>query len=172
MAIQETHLSQIQTDEIQDSWYGKRLKIISTIDPDHPNAAGVAVALNYDLVNTGPEVQSHIIIRGRALCVSVPRHDNQTLTTLVVYPPNDNMTNLASFYNDLTAKWLELNLPVPDLIVGDHNVCEEPCDQSNNCEDQLDAIHALVRFKSMFCMKDGWCAANPTEQQYTYTHHG
>ncbi|KAF9058520.1 hypothetical protein BDP27DRAFT_1432637 [Rhodocollybia butyracea] len=68
LAVVETHMSQNQVDEISDSFYGKRMKIHSTLDPAHPNAAGVAIILNYNCINT-EHAKTHIVIPGRAIYV-------------------------------------------------------------------------------------------------------
>ncbi|KAE9382847.1 DNase I-like protein, partial [Gymnopus androsaceus JB14] len=152
-------------------FYGKRLKIHSTIDPDHPNAAGTAIVLNYDLVNT-EQVKTHIVIPGRAICITIPHYANKTLTILGIYAPNENMTVNREFWEQLTDAWLKLNLPVVDMILGDYNVVEEPADRSNNRSDNQAAVEALVNFKSLFRVKDRWRATYPTDRKYTYTHHG
>ncbi|KIK59127.1 hypothetical protein GYMLUDRAFT_245557 [Collybiopsis luxurians FD-317 M1] len=173
MAVQETHLSSTQAQEIQDSYIGKNLKIFSSLDPSRPNAASIAIALNYNLVNTETDiVKTYNLIPGHALCITVPFSGKETFTSLAVYAPNESMTANWEFWNDLTKKWLILNLPVPDQILGDTNIVEEAPDQSNNRTDDQSAVAALTQFKNLFRLKDGWRAINPSEWQYTHVHQG
>ncbi|KIK52925.1 hypothetical protein GYMLUDRAFT_250758 [Collybiopsis luxurians FD-317 M1] len=173
MAVQETHLSSTQAQEIQDSYIGKNLKIFSSLDPSRPNAAGIAIALNYNLVNTETDVvKTYNLIPGHALCITVPFSGKETFTSLAVYALNESMTANREFWNDLTKKWLTLNLPVPDQILGDTNIVEEAPDRSNNRIDDQSAVEALTQFKNLFHLKDGWRAINPSEQQYTHVHQG
>ncbi|KAJ7713543.1 hypothetical protein B0H16DRAFT_1478600 [Mycena metata] len=52
MAVGETHLTEAQIEEIESAVGGRnRLRIFSSIDPDHPNKGGVAVVLNKDITN-------------------------------------------------------------------------------------------------------------------------
>lgn len=53
MAVGETHPTEDQIDEIEGTAYlGQScLKIFNSIDPNHPNRAGVVVVLNKDITN-------------------------------------------------------------------------------------------------------------------------
>jgi hypothetical protein len=54
-------ISSNQTDEINNVYMN--LKIFSSIDPDHPNAQGVAIALNGQITNT-QNIKTTVISRG------------------------------------------------------------------------------------------------------------
>ena len=63
---------------------------INSINPDQPNAAGIAAILNKESTNVEG-------IPGRALLMSHPWHKKEILTSLTLYAPNDSATSLASF---------------------------------------------------------------------------
>ncbi|KAJ3751592.1 Endonuclease/exonuclease/phosphatase, partial [Lentinula raphanica] len=171
LAVQETHLSQAQVEEINQSWFGKQLLVFNTIDPDHANAAGTAIVLNKDLVNTNM-VKVHDIVPGRTFCLKLPWYQNKTLTILATYAPNDSMTSNKQFWELLTDKWLKTELPVPDIFMGDHNLVEEGFDRTTGKADNHEATAAFVTFKSLFTMKDGWRKYNPDTREFTHTHWG
>ncbi|KAJ3771153.1 Endonuclease/exonuclease/phosphatase, partial [Lentinula raphanica] len=171
LGVQETHLSSNQVDQINQSWIGKKISVLNTIDPEHPNAAGTAIALNRDLVNT-QMVDTYYIIPGRALCITIPWSKDNTLTVLVTYAPNDSMASNKEFWASLTDKWLSLKLPIPDVFMGDHNIVEEGFDRTTGKADNYDATEAFVTFKSLFQMRDGWRRYNPEVREFTHTHWG
>jgi hypothetical protein len=78
VALQETHLN----DEGFDSFcnlYQQRLVIINSSDPDRPSqSAGVAFALNKDIVST-EDITVEEIIPGRALLLDITWRDGQRL---------------------------------------------------------------------------------------------
>ncbi|KAJ3821333.1 Endonuclease/exonuclease/phosphatase, partial [Lentinula raphanica] len=171
LAVQETHLSLTQVTEINQSWFGKKLLVFNTIDPDHTNAAGTAIVLNRDLVNANM-AKVYYIVPGRALCLKIPWYKNDTLTILVTYAPNDSMTSNKLFWELLTDEWLKTMLPVPDIFLGDHNLVEEGFDRTTGKADNYEATAAFVTFKSLFIMKDGWRKYNPDTREFTHTHWG
>jgi hypothetical protein len=67
LATQETHLNDVHINRIHNL-FDKRIKIYHSIDPNQPNAKGVAIVLNKEITNTTNVVVSEII-PGRALLV-------------------------------------------------------------------------------------------------------
>ncbi|KAJ3826135.1 Endonuclease/exonuclease/phosphatase, partial [Lentinula raphanica] len=171
LAVQETHLSPTQVTEINQSWFGKKLLVFNTINPDHTNAAGTAIVLNRDLVNANM-AKVYYIVPGRALCLKIPWYKNDTVTILATYAPNDSMTSNKLFWELLTDEWLKTMLPVPDIFMGDHNLVEEGFDRTTGKADNYEATAAFVTFKSLFTMKDGWRKYNPDTREFTHTHWG
>ncbi|KAJ3833925.1 hypothetical protein F5878DRAFT_503359, partial [Lentinula raphanica] len=93
-------------------------------------------------------------------------------TLLGTYAPNDSMSNNKEFWKLLTESWLQKRLPVPDLFMGDHNIVEEGFDRTTGRADNYEATEALVIFKSLFEMRDGWRRYNPDTRDFTHTHWG
>ncbi|KAK7045899.1 hypothetical protein VNI00_007330 [Paramarasmius palmivorus] len=80
------------------------------------------------------------------------------------------MAQNQAFWEELTAMWLQLKLPVPDIMLGDCNIVEDPSDQSNNCSDHQGAVDALTTFKSLFELRDGWRTTFPNNRAFTHRH--
>ncbi|KAE9396311.1 hypothetical protein BT96DRAFT_785151, partial [Gymnopus androsaceus JB14] len=57
-------------------------------------------------------------------------------------------------------------------LYGDRNIVEDGFDWTTGKPDQYDAMEALVQFKSLFQMKDGWQEQDPTAPEFTHTHWG
>lgn len=169
LAVGETHLSEEQVEEIENSIYGERLNIYNSIDPEHPNAKGIAIVLNRDITNT-EGVSVHYLIPGRAILLVLPWHGKHTVTILAVYAPCDTMASNEKLWNDLHSLWMSENLPVPDLVLGDTNIVEDAIDRLPHHWDDDSATEALARFKRILELKDGWRSTNPDTKAYTYTH--
>ncbi|KAF9446287.1 hypothetical protein P691DRAFT_673926 [Macrolepiota fuliginosa MF-IS2] len=129
MCLQETHLDKQQTNQINN--FHHRLKVISSIDPKHPNTKGVAIVLNSCLTTT-QRITARTLIPGRALLAEIPWHGTETLTILTIYAPNNTNKN-CSFWVTLQEMWENntTNLPWPDIMTGNFNLTEDPIDRSN-----------------------------------------
>ncbi|KAJ7577140.1 Endonuclease/exonuclease/phosphatase, partial [Mycena floridula] len=171
LGILATHLSAEQTREIQNSFYGDRMQVYSTLDPEHPNSAGMAIVLNKDLTNI-EGVKVWYLIPGRAMMVTIPWHGTETITILAVYPPNDTMTNNAAFWRELIEIFIESDIPIPNFILGDMNVTEDKIDRLPECEDDTNASVAHAAFKTLLGMQDGWRKENEGVKEFTHTHMG
>ncbi|KAJ7055337.1 Endonuclease/exonuclease/phosphatase [Mycena amicta] len=170
LVVTETHLSVKQTDEINESHMGKRLKVINSTFPENPAAKGIAVVLNRELTNT-QGVRVWYLIKGKAILVQIPWYKKRTVTVLGVYAPTESDADNRDFWNELADIWLhaESDIPVPDVIEGDFNLVEEEMDRLPHRTDDPGATAALKRFLGMLGMMDGWRRANPSEKAYTYT---
>ncbi|KAJ7580886.1 hypothetical protein C8J56DRAFT_794918, partial [Mycena floridula] len=172
-----SHLSPRQTQEIQTSFYGERMKIYSTIDPEHPDSAGgndvcpwcVAMVLNKELTNT-QGVKVWYLIPGRAILMTIPWHGKETITILFVYPLNDTMTNNAAFWRQLIQIFLESDIPIPDSMMGDMNVTEDKIDRLPEHSDDTNVVVARAALKTLLGLKDGWREANKGVKEFTHTH--
>ncbi|KAG1860934.1 hypothetical protein F4604DRAFT_1510869, partial [Suillus subluteus] len=98
LTLQETHLTP-EDETLLNETFKMRLRIILSIDPDKPNAKGVAVVINKHTTNS-EEIKKHTLIAGRAMLVIVPWHKDNKLVTLVVYAPNDPTKN-ADFWETI-----------------------------------------------------------------------
>lgn len=93
--IQETHLTNEYEAQV-DLLYLRRLWVINSKDPFCPgNSAGVAFVLNKEILNT-TNVEMTEIIPGRALAIKIKRNNNDHLTLLNIYAPN-NLTKHPEF---------------------------------------------------------------------------
>jgi hypothetical protein len=70
LAVQETHLTKSEEDNLNEI-FQTNLHIISSIDPERPNVAGVAIVLNKKLT-ASKDIITHKIKPGRALLVTIP----------------------------------------------------------------------------------------------------
>ncbi|KAG2738220.1 DNase I-like protein, partial [Suillus brevipes Sb2] len=163
LATQETHLSK-EDETSLNTIFSSRLKIISSIDPNHTNAQGVALVLNKDLTITR-EITSHEIIPGRALLVSIPWHREEKITILTIYAPNEPNKN-KTFWDEVLAKLS--TLPPPDIMLGDFNMVEDALDRLPPKSDSAGANEALARIKAEYQLRDGWRIENPDLCAYTF----
>ena len=60
--------------------------------------------------------------------MALPWHLDATLTILNIYAPNAHNEN-QTFWETLAQKWDELNLPLPDIMLGYFNIVEDSLDQ-------------------------------------------
>jgi len=106
------------------------------------------------------------IIPGRALLLNLPWKERDPHRILGIYAPNSPGDNTA-FWESLSQKWNESNLPRLDLLLGDFNVVEEGADCQPAHEDNERTVESLQNFKSSFLLWDGWRATHPTKLSYT-----
>jgi len=163
LALQETHLTKEDEDALNSS-PGFRIHVISSIDPAHTNAKGVAIVINKKLLGTSG-IKTHTLVPGRAILTIIPWQKESTLKVLAIYTPNDSLTN-QQFW-ELTQSKLR-NLPRPDLLLGDFNVVEDPLDRLPPKTDPFGPISSLHELKSHLRMKDGWRYENPDTLAYTF----
>jgi exonuclease III len=126
LALQETHLTDKQAARLNDS-YSKRLLIVNTAHPTRPNAAGVALVFNKEVIPTD-QIDVTALVDGRALVATVTWHREHQLHIMAVYAPNSPSDN-SDFWDDLLAAIEERALTKPDIVLGDFNVVEDPQDR-------------------------------------------
>ncbi|KAI5986638.1 Endonuclease/exonuclease/phosphatase [Pisolithus albus] len=163
MALQETHLSPDQANEI-NTIFTDSLHVIACIDPAQPSAKGVAITFNTRLVKTR-DIRTHELVPGRAILISMPWYQQEKLNILNVYAPNDPLNN--------QKLWEEIHdkitcLPQPDVLLGDFNIVEDAVDRLPAHADKFPAVNALRALKSHLNLQDGWRRANPSDIAFTY----
>ena len=136
LAIQESHLNEASLNNL-NTFYHKRMKIWNSEDPLNPCVGkGVAIVLNKKLISWA-EAKMTNIIPGRALLLELPWRNRKNrnsdpnearVNILAIYAPNTAQEN-ANFWSILSDKWVEGNLPIPDVMLGDFNVVEEAIDR-------------------------------------------
>ncbi|KAF9505405.1 hypothetical protein BS47DRAFT_1306663, partial [Hydnum rufescens UP504] len=165
LALQETHTTDTLISSLH-SLFGKRLLIFHSMDPDTPNSKGVAIVLNKEILHT-ENIKCQNIIPGRALLLSVQWHTS-TITVLAIYAPNPPAEN-RDFWVALHQNWDDLDLPKPDIMLGDFNLVEDALDRLPSHPDNQAAVLSLEQLKSLFHVQDGWRKSNPAPHKaYTY----
>ena len=114
LAIQESHLSETHIDTLH-GLFRKRMKIFHTIDQQRPNAKGVAIVLNKELVKTD-DAQTQEIIPGRALLLKLKWHNELTVKVLAIYAPNAPTEN-AAFWGEIARQIEDERLDKPDICL-------------------------------------------------------
>jgi ribonuclease HI/exonuclease III len=165
LAVQESHLSEMHVNQLHELFH-KRMKIFHSIDPDRPNAMGVAIVLNKELTNY-KEAKMHILTPGRAILLQTTWHANEKLNILAIYAPNAPSEN-EGLWVSLRNKWQEQKIPKPDILLGDFNMVEEAIDRLPCHTDQASAIEALQEFKTLLRLQDGWRRTYPTTRAFSY----
>ncbi|KAG1764439.1 Endonuclease/exonuclease/phosphatase [Suillus occidentalis] len=163
LALQETHLTKDE-ESILNSTPGLRLRIISSIDPTHTNAKGVALVLNKNLVSTSG-VKTHELVPGRALLIIIPWRKDDTFKILVIYAPNDPQNN-QYFWENVMSKLR--GLPHPDVMLGDFNLVEDALDRLPPKQDSSGPTSKLKELRTRLRLRDGWRTENPDTLQYTF----
>ncbi|KIN99806.1 hypothetical protein M404DRAFT_154080 [Pisolithus tinctorius Marx 270] len=175
LALQETYLNATQATSLNDT-FTDMLHVITSIDPNHPTAKGIVIALNKHLVKTC-EVKTHDIIPGRALLITMPWYQQEELNILNMYAPNDPSTydeRTVMTPSDNQCFWEMIhnkiiNLPQPDVMLGDFNIVEDSIDRIPAHLDHANAVSALRALKSHLNSQDGWHQTNPSDLTFTYS---
>jgi exonuclease III len=164
LVLQETHLT-LDEEEILNTRFEKDWLIISSINPNSPNARGVAIILNKRYTNS-TNIEKKEIIPGRALQITMPWRKELKLTILAIYAPNDSGSNEA-FWSEIREK-IDPHRK-PDIMLGDFNLVEDALDRLPAHRDHQGATEELANLKSVLNFQDGWRHENPDEKNYTYT---
>ncbi|KAF9033818.1 Endonuclease/exonuclease/phosphatase, partial [Panaeolus papilionaceus] len=165
LAVQETHLIPERVDNLTMRY--PRLHIINSHDPNQSNAKGVAIIMNKHRTRW-QETRSTEIIPGRAMMVTTPWKQDETLNILAIYAPNDAESQI-SFWNDVQ-RYLEDNteIPKPDIMLGDFNVVENKSDRDPPNRDPQAVVESLQNFRLNYDLQDVWRNENPNELTFTY----
>ncbi|EIN11220.1 DNase I-like protein, partial [Punctularia strigosozonata HHB-11173 SS5] len=147
--------------------YGKRLWIHNSADPERPsNSAGVAFVLNRDVVST-KSCNVTTIEKGRAIAITLPWHDRDTVTLLNVYAPNEPGRH-AAFWGRIERMRRENEIPQVDFMLGDFNIVEDDIDRAPPRAELDSAATALRDCRRTLRVYDAWRAENPATRNYTF----
>ena len=163
LALQETHLNQDQTDRI-NSMFQDTLHIVASADPENHNSKGVALVINKRLLGAH-DIDHYELLPGRALLVSIPWNSQNRINVLNIYAPNDptrNATLWETIHDGI------INLPQPDIILGDFNFVEDPLDRLPAHFDNPTTVDNWQSLKSHLSLTDGWRATFPSSLSYTF----
>lgn len=160
LAIQETHLTDRRLQAVQQA-YGHKLHIINSANITRPNAHGVGIIINKEIV-PADDVAHWDIVPGRALLVKLRWHRDHHLGILAVYAPNDPTQN-GAFWGEVRDFIEENGLTKPDIVLGDFNLVEDPVDRLPCRLDPAPAVEQLSSALREFEVTDGWRAAHPDQ---------
>ena len=163
LALQETHLNQEQTDSI-NIMFKDTLYVVASADPESHTSKGVALVINKRLLGVN-DIDPYELLPGRALLVSIPWNPQIRINILNVYAPNDPTSNAAlweSIHDGI------INLPQPDVILGDFNFVEDPLDRLPAHSDNPATVDNWQSLKSHLSLTDGWQATFPNSLSYTF----
>ncbi|PPQ81399.1 hypothetical protein CVT24_001828 [Panaeolus cyanescens] len=165
MVLQETHLTPERIESLHKRY--KRLHIVHTYDEDQTNSKGVAVVINKYLTRWR-EIKTTELVPGRAILVSLPWREDETIHILGIYAPNSTREQL-DFW-DLLTEALSTNqeLPNPDFMIGDFNVVESSLDRLPPHKDDHRILEKLHTFRDDYNLADMWRLDNPTKRKFTY----
>ena len=163
LTLQETHLTQEQTDNI-NTMFQDTLHVIASVDPENHAARGVTMVINKRLLGVR-DIDHYELHPGRALLVSIPWHLQDRINILNVYAPNDP-TCSAELWERIHEGII--NLPQPDVILGDFNFVEDPLDRLPAHYDNAMTIDNWQSLKSHLHLTDGWRATFPGTLNYTF----
>lgn len=170
LAVQETHLNDEQTQEINE--HMTNLVVYNSIDLDHLNANGVAFVVNKRLTNWR-DVRTVEIVPGRAILLQILWHADHVIHILNVYVPNNRREN-GKFWEGLNDKWCisPSRLPFPDVILGDFNMVEEAINRLPSHRDNEQTVERLGQLISDFRLIDGWRDSYPRRKGYMFLQKG
>ena len=166
LAVQETHL----TDELAsqfDNLFGNVLKLYFSPDPLTRNAKGVAVIINKRLIPTD-NVKLHILIPGRAMGISLPWQNDESINVLAIYAPN-SPRETRDFWVNVQHQLGATRSFSPDIMLGDFNLVEDSIDRIPSNSDDPQSVELLREFKMRHKLVDGWRKVNPEEKGYTWS---
>ncbi|KNZ74498.1 hypothetical protein J132_06628 [Termitomyces sp. J132] len=107
------------------------------------------------------EVRARTLIPGRVMVLEILWFDEQILSCLNIYAPNDARKN-EEFWIKLRANWkARSSLPTPCIILEDMNIVEEAIDRLPAYENLTGPTRALAALKSQLNLADGWRQENP-----------
>ncbi|KAG2738232.1 DNase I-like protein, partial [Suillus brevipes Sb2] len=166
LCLQETHLTEEHENQI-NTLYSRRLRVINSKDRERPgSSAGVAFVLNKELTNT-ENIEFKEIIPGRALILKTRWHNNEELTILNIYAPN-NPAEHYNFWTTIKDSEMGRNNQQIDLLLGDFNLTEDPLDRAPARMDNEAATDALRDLRETLNVHDSWRKTHPTSRLFTF----
>ncbi|KAA1474321.1 DNase I-like protein, partial [Dentipellis sp. KUC8613] len=168
LALQETHLNATHEADLA-TIYQRRLIVMNSRHPTNPSAsAGVAFVLNKDVIKTDKYTATELI-PGRAIALRIEWRDGQTLDLINIYAPNDESEHPA-FWKNLVDRWRETQPQdrLPDMMMGDFNLVEDPIDRSPPHPNADAATTALRDARHTLKLQDAWRHTYPTERIFTF----
>jgi len=142
-----------------------KIKIITITNRQYSSKMGVAFAINKDLVDEN-NLQHEIMIPNRASKLKVKWGNNQELTLISIYAPNDE-ENKTKFFKKLES--MTRNNQHKDLcVMGDFNCVESDIDRSPTHRDNEKTMASLRKITTRNTLIDIWRMQNPTSKSFSF----
>lgn len=166
LAVQESHLNDTLIHSINEC-FGKRITIINSQHPTNPrSSARVAFVINKALITT-KNLESVELIKGRAIAIKFKWHEENDITLINVYAPN-NRAEHQDFWEKIDTCRQARGLRHPDMLLGDFNLTEDTIDRAPAHLDNVNAIAALRNLRQCLGVKDSWRHTFPNERAFSY----
>ena len=166
LCTQESHSDNAQIKRL-NSQFSPNLKFIHTHNKDNPRSKGIIIIINLSKIKHAP-LSVIEIIPGRAISATIEWPENTLTNILTVYAPNVPTDN-ANFWKSITTAIKDRTFPMPDIILGDFNMVEDPQDRLPPHLDASNSTDALLELKMETNLFDGWRTANPyPERDFTF----
>lgn len=86
-----------------------------------------------------------------------------------IYAPN-NERESEMFWDEIGTKHKALDIPKPDVMLGDFNITEESFDRIPSRMEDIQAVAALKNLRRSFNLEDQWRAENGDEKIFMHIH--
>ena len=167
LCLQESHLTAEYVTQI-NTLFDKRICVLNSADPTRPsNSIGVAFVINKEIINTD-SAECTTLIPGRAIHLSITWHSTQKISIINIYAPNAAVEH-PPFWAEVYRAWATKTLPLPDLLLGDFNLTEDPLDRAPAHPDDEAAIDALRDLQHTFDLTDTWQQSSPHDRTFTFS---
>jgi len=163
LAIQEARTTNKETAQIEATV--PKFKIIT--NGQYSSKMGVAFAINKDLVDEN-NLQHEVMIPNRASKLRIKWGDNQEITLINTYAPNDEENKIKLF--EKLAKMTRNNKYEDLCIMGDFNCVESDIDRSPPHKDSEKAVASLRKITVKNKLIDIWRMQNPTNKSFSFLH--
>src|SRR5882724_8204520 len=161
LAVQEARTTEEDVEQIEARF--PKIKIIT--NGEYSSKMGVAFAINKDLINEN-NLQHEIMIPSRASKLRVKWGDNQELTLINIYAPNDE-ENKIKFFEKLAS--MTRNNKHKDLcVMGDFNCVESDIDRNPTHKDNERVVTSLRKITTRNKLIDVWRMQNPTSKTFSF----
>src|SRR5882724_11767578 len=161
LAVQEARTTEEDAEQIE----AKTPKIKIITNGEYSSKMGVAFAINKDLIDEN-NFQHEIMIPSRASKLRVKWGDNQELTLINIYAPNDE-ENKTKFFKKLAS--MTRNNKHWDLcVMGDFNCVESDIDRSPTHKDNERVVTSLRKITTRNKLIDVWRMQNPTSKTFSF----
>lgn len=164
VALQETHESEAAAAELERA----NPRIWAYPNPGTTMAKGTMFLVHKDLlpetVSQKQDFTNTVLIPGRAQSLTFKWRNNETMTLVNIYAPNQE-SEAASFFKTLTRKLRGTN----PIIMGDFNHVENEIDRQPQREPNPTIREAMTELRTSLGLVDGWRYDNPGTHAYTWT---
>ena len=143
------------------------MEIIYLANPNSPYAmAGVAFIINKKCL-APKQWSAHELIPGRALFLKIKWHESESTSLVNIYVPTHKPRHLA-FWTKICDEHTAQNLMLPDFMLGNFNMIEDPIDRAPAHPDDHTTAAALRDLQIAWGLQDAWQLLYLHDLAYTY----